>query len=87
MQIKSTTHLVEGFYHLDVQRRSGSRALPYLPGEIDFVAAYIFPEDAWYIIPLEAVIGRSSLLFRRCDDPKPSRYDQFKEAWHLLRPV
>jgi hypothetical protein len=79
-------HQVEGLYHLDVQRRSGKRTLPYLPGEIDFLAAYIFPDDTWYIIPLAAFLGRSSLLFRRRNDTKPGHYDRYKEAWHLLRP-
>ena len=58
----------------------------YLPGEIDFLAAYIIPEDTWYIVPLEAFLGSTSLLFRRRADPKPGLYDQYNEAWHLLRP-
>jgi hypothetical protein len=86
VQVKCSTQLECGLYHLNAHRRTGGRAVPYLPGEIDFLAAYIIPEDTWYIIPLSAFLGSTSLLFRRHDDPKPGIYDEFKEAWHLLRP-
>jgi len=86
VQVKCSTQLENGLYHLNAHRRTGGRAVPYLPGEIDFLAAYIIPEDTWYIIPLEAFLGSTSLLFRRSTDPKPGLYDEFKEAWHFLRP-
>jgi hypothetical protein len=86
VQVKCSTQLDDGMYHLNAHRRTGGRALPYLPGEIDFLAAYIIPEDTWYIIPLEAFLGSTSLLFRRRTDPKPGLYDAYREAWHLLRP-
>ncbi len=86
VQVKCTTHLVEGFYHLAAHRHASGRAVPYLPGEIDFLAAYVLPEDTWYIIPLGAFVGRTSLLFRRRDDPRPGLYDAYREAWELLRP-
>jgi hypothetical protein len=54
--------------------------------EIDFLAAWIIPEDTWYIIPLAAIGSVTSLLFRRKRDPKPGLYDAYREAWHLLRP-
>ena len=71
---------------VNAHRRSNGRAVPYLPGEIDFFAVYIIPEDTWYIIPLAATRGKTSLLFRRRRDPKPGLYDAYREAWHLLRP-
>ena len=85
VQVKCSTQLNDGLYHLNAHRRTGGRAVPYLPGEIDFLAAYIIPEDTWYIIPLEAFLGSTSLLFRRRADRKPGQYDEYKEAWHLLR--
>jgi hypothetical protein len=86
VQVKCTTHLVEGFYHLAAHRSASGRVIPYLPGEIDFLAAYVIPEDTWYIVPLGAFVGRTSLLFRRRDDPRPGLYDAYREAWALLRP-
>jgi hypothetical protein len=86
VQVKCSTHLLEGFYHISAHRRINGRAVPYLPSEIDFFAAHVIPEDTWYIIPIQAVNGRSSLLFRRKRDRKPGMYDQYREAWRLLRP-
>ena len=87
VQIKCSTQLdTGGLYRINAHRRTGGRAVPYLPGEIDCLAAYIIPEDTWYIIPLEAFLGLTSLLLRRRADPKPGLYDEYKEAWHLLRP-
>ncbi len=86
VQVKCSTQLTDGLYRLNAHRRTGGRAVPYLPGEIDFLAAYIIPEDTWYIIPLEAFLGLTSLLFRRRGDRKPSQYDAYREAWRLLRP-
>jgi hypothetical protein len=85
VQVKASTQLLNGLYRINAHRRTGRRAVPYRPGEIDFIAAYIIPEDTWYIIPLHAVRG-TSLLFRRKKDRRPSLYGQYKEAWHLLRP-
>jgi len=85
VQVKASTQLLNGLYRVNAHRRTGRRAVPYRPGEIDFIAAYIIPEDTWYIIPLHAVRG-TSLLFRRKKDRRPGLYDQYREAWHLLRP-
>jgi hypothetical protein len=56
---------------------------PYSAAEIDFLVAYIFPEDIWYVFPAARVIGQKSV----CLNPacKRSRFDQYREAWHLMR--
>jgi hypothetical protein len=84
VQIKASTQLFQGLYRVNAHRRTNGRAVPYRPSEIDFIAACIIPENTWYIIPIHAVRG-TSLMFRRKSDPKPGLYDQFREAWHLLR--
>ncbi len=86
VQVKCSTQLLEGLYRINSHRRVNGRAVPYLPGEIHFFAAYIIPEDTWYIIPLHATRGRTGLLFRRRRDRRPGLYDAYREAWHLLRP-
>jgi PD-(D/E)XK endonuclease len=85
IQVKASTQLLNGLYRVNAHRRTGGRAVPYRIGEIDFIAAYIIPEDTWYILPLRAVRG-TSLLIRPRKDRRPGRYDQYREAWHLLRP-
>lgn len=86
IQVKCSTQLLNGLYRVNAHRRTNGRAVPYLPSEIDFLVAYIIPEDTWYVIPIHA-IRVTSLLFRRRRDRRPGLYDQYREAWHLLRPT
>ncbi len=79
-QVKCSTQISAGLYRVNAHRRSNGRAVPYLPSEIHFFAAYIIPEDIWYILPLHAIRGVTGLLFRR-RDPRPGRYDAYREAW------
>lgn len=51
VQIKSTQcrHSAGAYKcHID------SNGVPYRPGMLDFIAAYVIPEQVWYIIPFEA---------------------------------
>jgi hypothetical protein len=58
---------------------------PYQGDPFDYVAAYVFQEDLWYIIPAELVVGQGSIaLYPKLKDAK---YAPYKEAWHLLREV
>ncbi len=85
VQVKGSTQIINGLYHVNSCRRVAGQAIPYTSAEIDFFAAYIIPEDTWYILPIQAVAARSSLLFRRKRDRKPGLYDAYREAWPLLR--
>jgi len=62
-----------------VTRRQGK---PYSSKEVDFIAAYVVPDDAWYIIPISAARREVSLnpRFRR------NKYRRYREAWDLLIP-
>jgi PD-(D/E)XK endonuclease len=55
----------------------------YSKKDVDFIAAYIISDDAWYIIPLRAISGGEVSLnprFRR------NKYRPYREAWDLLIP-
>lgn len=67
-------------------RRSGHSSLkPYSTDEIDFLVAYIFAEDIWYVFPAARVVGQKSLCLY--PGSKRSRIEQYREAWHLMRPA
>jgi PD-(D/E)XK endonuclease len=85
VQVKSSTQLVNGLYHINAGRRLNGRVVPYTLAEIDFIAAYIIPEDSWFILPLPHVLGQVSLLFRPKRSRIPGVYDDYREAWHHLR--
>ena len=95
VQVKSTSHQIAGRYGYPFMAHSwerGSHKRIYTPGEIDILAAYIVPERLWYIIPIQVLEGILSFtLF--CHQRAPGRggahrahnFDQYREAWHLLR--
>jgi len=85
VQVKCSTTLLNGQYHINAHRRVNGRAIPYKLTEIDFIASYILPEDTWYLIPLADILNITSLLFRSQKDRTPGLYDPYREAWHLLR--
>ena len=49
----------------------------------DFVAAYLIPEDLWYIIPAERFAGQGSIALY--PGLKKSKYGPYREAWDLLK--
>jgi hypothetical protein len=80
VQVKSTKYMRCGSYficHVNTTNR------PYRSNQIDFIAAYVIPLDVWYIIPGDALRGKSQI----CLSPhrKISKYGRYREAWHLLR--
>jgi hypothetical protein len=63
--------------HLD------SNGHPYTPDQIDFIAAYVIPVDAWYILPIKATNAQPDILLT--PQNSRSKYEKYKEAWHLLQ--
>ena len=89
VQVKSTMFARRGCYECLCfwSRASGKRvAKQYLPSQIDFVAAYVVPEDSWFIIPASEIKSKTLFL-----PPKKragrGRYGKYLEAWHLLGAV
>ncbi len=74
IQVKSTTTILNGRYHVNSQRRTNGSAVAYDPSEIDFLVAYIIPENAWFILPIRDIVTRTSLLCCFKDDPKGGLY-------------
>jgi hypothetical protein len=85
VQVKTCTHMCHGLYLTRMSWHSHRVMVSYTESDCDFVAAYIIPEKTWYILPVRAVVGHTTLSFRpkgyRLRDP----YAYYREAWHLLR--
>lgn len=79
VQVKSTMFIDRGGYSCTVRGSDG----PYQGDPFDYLAAYIFQEDMWYIIPAELVVGQGSIALY----PKLGRakYGPYKEAWEWLQ--
>lgn len=79
VQVKSAKpHLNWGYK----MRAAGNRAT-YTKEDIDFIVAYIVPEDAWYVVPIEALNGGVGLWFNPHPGSK-SRFEIYREAWCLM---
>ncbi len=79
VQVKSTMFEDRGGYSCTVRGSDG----PYEGDPFDVLAAYVFQEDAWYIIPAVLVVGQGSIaLYPEMEDAK---YEPYREAWHLLK--
>jgi hypothetical protein len=85
IQVKATTQLVDGLYRVNAHRRIHGCAVPYKLSEIDFIAAYVIPEDSWFIFPLPHILGATSLLLSPKKRRKPHPNNPYREAWHLLQ--
>jgi PD-(D/E)XK endonuclease len=85
IQVKGTTQLVDGLYRVNANRRINGRAVPYTLAEIDFFAAYVIPEDSWFIFPLTHILGATAVTLSPKRRRKPHINNPYREAWHLLR--
>lgn len=92
VQVKSTLYKRAGRYQCLCHWSRGGQGTPrrtikrYLPTQVDFVAAYVVPEDSWFIIPASNLRKKTLYLPTR-ELAKPSSYDKYREAWHLLGAV
>ena len=86
VQVKSTMFKRRGCYECLCfwsRVRKDRAAKPYLPSQIDFVAAYVVPEDSWFLIPATE-IRTTTLYLPRKERTARSRYGKYLEAWELL---
>jgi hypothetical protein len=79
VQVKCTIFRRGNSYkcHLD------SNGHPYRPNQLDFFAAYVIPTNTWYILPIRATNHQPDILLTPTG--KNSKYEKYKEAWHLLK--
>jgi hypothetical protein len=84
VQVKCTSAQENYIYKLKIDR-SGGR--PYEPGDFDFLAVLVVPEDAWYVIPFKELRGRSYIYFHpRADvEEQLGDCDLWRNRWDLLR--
>jgi hypothetical protein len=84
VQVRSTSSLQYGAYQLSAHTKSNGHAMPYTADEIDFLVAHVVPEDAWYVIPVQAFTPRKTLQLFPQRSARPGRYGKYREAWCLL---
>ena len=82
VQIKSVLSSTPLRNYFRVQTMN-ARGRTYSRDDIDFLVAYFFAEDVWYVFPAHVVEQKKSL----CVNPrsKKSRFEQYRENWDLMR--
>src|ERR1017187_3592545 len=79
VQVKSTMFKEGTGYSCTMKDSKG----PYKKNSFEYVAAYVIPENVWFIIPEKKVRGKWSVgLYPKLER---SKYGEYKEAWDLLR--
>ena len=61
VQVKSCNHRARGQYGYNFKAYSNARyykRTPYSAAQIDILAAYLVPENLWYILPIEILENR-----------------------------
>ncbi len=53
----------------------------YRDDEIDFLVAYIVPEDIWYVFPPSAFQNMKSMRLFPYKGKKMSKFERYREAW------
>ncbi len=84
IQLKSTW--VKGVlgYTVAATWHSATQTVPYDAGDIDFLVAYLQPEEAWYVIPVTAFAPRKRLRFYPEGRNPRARYEKYRDAWCQL---
>jgi len=69
------------------RRSDGSRyivklkgAAPYTAKEIDFIVAYVVPENLWYVIPISVAAFRGQ-MYVSPHGTRHFRHEKYREAW------
>ena len=84
VQIKSVRAMAPTKRHHRVKASTGLD-ISYTADDLDFLVAYIFPEDSWYVFPVAVIENRKVLCIR--PGSKRSRLEQYREAWTLMGPI
>ncbi len=82
VQVKSTSYQNPGYTAYKCFVKPSPKGKRYPAGAVDFIAAYVLPEDVWYILPFRQIASTSTV----CLDPRNprNRYRPYREAWDLL---
>jgi hypothetical protein len=89
VQVKSTDCRTQ--YGYLCQFKPNAHSKPYTLKQVDFFAAYVIPEDVWYLIPAAVLLrGKQkkalTILPERPRHPERYKYEGYREAWELLLP-
>jgi hypothetical protein len=83
VQIRATESPADSGYLVHASVYVGDKSVGLTKEDIDVLAAYIFPKDLWYIVPVEGFVPLKNLWLS--PESEQSRFEKFREAWDWLR--
>jgi hypothetical protein len=86
IQVKATQSINAGEYQVQSTYCDKKKKGKYTAHDVDLLVAYVIPLDLWYVVPVEAFPASASLRFYPEGGVRRPRFEQFREAWHHLRP-
>ena len=85
VQVKGTGNQIKNKPGYKVIAASGNATkTPINPDEVDVLAAYVEPEDTWYVIPVVKLKGNVS-VYLNPNTKRNGRYEVWKEAWNVFQ--
>jgi hypothetical protein len=85
VQVKGTGARIKGKPGFKIIAASGNTTkTPINPEEVDVLAAYVEPEDVWYLIPVVKLTGNVS-VYLNPHSKVNGRYEVWKEAWNVFQ--
>jgi PD-(D/E)XK endonuclease len=84
VQVKSASCMRQGAYFITTHRCANGVAIPYTREEIDFMAAYVFPEDTWFVVPVKEFEKKTSIHVFPRERGEHGMYADYREAWCQL---
>jgi hypothetical protein len=82
VQVRSVGVEERGVYRVSTGNGHSSKRA-YTAEEIDILAAYVIPEDVWYLIPVAAFSPVKSIHL--CPGRRSRRkFERYREAWRFL---
>jgi hypothetical protein len=63
----------------------GNTTRAYRSSEIDLLAAYVVPAEAWYLFPVDEFRKYKSMKLFPASRRRRSKFEKFREAWWMVR--
>ena len=86
VQVKSTYGLRAHRYFIRACGNTRSSKKAYTAKQIDILVAFLVAENAWYVVPVKAFAPRRQLYFYPSGSKTGGIFEQYREAWDLMRP-
>jgi hypothetical protein len=85
VQVKSTTYKRHDAYHIFAGHfTTRTTKKNYTAKQIDFLVAYVVPEEAWYVLPVLEFTPKRYLRVYPHRQISRGHYENFRDASHLM---